>query len=156
VRNRRTCDDRRRHRQRHVKIAGLHPAYPGILWASPERCRQRCSGLSSIGVICRLPSSGADPDNRLIFRAISAPYVFRTADLWENLDSARHSPGHQSVRGYAHVIKEDLVQPNLLFLGTEFGPLRLNRRRERRGQQFKGSRFPAVAVRDLAIATARE
>ena len=25
------------------------------------------------------------------------------------------------MRGYAHVIKEDLVNPNLLFLGTEFG-----------------------------------
>ena len=27
----------------------------------------------------------------------------------------------KGVRGYAHVIKEDLVKPNLLFLGTEFG-----------------------------------
>jgi photosystem II stability/assembly factor-like uncharacterized protein len=79
-----------------------------------------------------------------------APYVFRTADYgktWAPLVTAQDVKG---VRGYAHVIKEDLVQPNLLFLGTEFG-LFVSVDGGKAWAQFKGGRFPAVAVRDLAI-----
>ncbi len=79
-----------------------------------------------------------------------APYVFRTADFgktWTPLVNAQDVKG---VRGYAHVIKEDLVQPNLLFLGTEFG-LFVSIDGGKAWAQFKGSHFPAVAVRDLAI-----
>jgi len=79
-----------------------------------------------------------------------APYVFRTADYgktWTPLVTAQEVKG---VRGYAHVIKEDLVQPNLLFLGTEFG-LFVSIDGGKAWAQFRGSRFPAVAVRDLAI-----
>jgi photosystem II stability/assembly factor-like uncharacterized protein len=79
-----------------------------------------------------------------------APYVFRTADYgktWTPLVTAQEVKG---VRGYAHVIKEDLVQPNLLFLGTEFG-LFVSIDGGKVWAQFRGSRFPAVAVRDLAI-----
>jgi hypothetical protein len=79
-----------------------------------------------------------------------APYVFRTADYgktWTPLVTAQEVKG---VRGYAHVIKEDLVQPNLLFLGTEFG-LFVSIDGGKAWAQFKGARFPAVAVRDLAI-----
>jgi photosystem II stability/assembly factor-like uncharacterized protein len=79
-----------------------------------------------------------------------APYVFRTADFgqtWTPLVTPQELKG---VRGYAHVIKEDLVQPNLLFLGTEFG-LYVSIDGGKAWAQFKGGRFPAVAVRDLAI-----
>ncbi|HEY8649354.1 MAG TPA: hypothetical protein VIL70_00410, partial [Chthoniobacterales bacterium] len=79
-----------------------------------------------------------------------APYVFRTTDYgrtWTPLITAQDARG---VRGYAHVIKEDLVQPNLLFLGTEFG-LYVSIDGGKAWAQFKGSRFPAVAVRDLAL-----
>jgi photosystem II stability/assembly factor-like uncharacterized protein len=79
-----------------------------------------------------------------------APYVFRTTDYgqtWTPLITAQDA---KDVRGYAHVIKEDLVQPNLLFLGTEFG-LYVSIDGGKAWAQFKGSRFPAVAVRDLAI-----
>ncbi len=44
-------------------------------------------------------------------------YIYRTTDLgqsWEALTD-------DSLTGYAHIICEDLVNPNLLFLGTEFG-----------------------------------
>src|SRR5881409_1001759 len=47
------------------------------------------------------------------------PYAYKSTDFgatWTPL-VAPDSP----VRGYAHVIKEDPVNPNLLFLGTEFG-----------------------------------
>jgi photosystem II stability/assembly factor-like uncharacterized protein len=79
-----------------------------------------------------------------------APYVYRTTDYgqsWTPLVTPQDSKG---IRGYAHVIKEDLVQGNLLFLGTEFG-LYVSVDGGKSWAQFKGSRFPAVAVRDLAI-----
>src|SRR5881628_69520 len=79
-----------------------------------------------------------------------APYVFRTTDhgkTWTPLVTPQESRG---VRGYAHVVKEDLVQPKLLFLGTEFG-LFVSIDGGKNWAQFKGNRFPAVAVRDLAI-----
>ncbi len=79
-----------------------------------------------------------------------APYVFRTTDFgqtWTPLLTGQESKG---VRGYAHVIKEDLVQPDLLFLGTEFG-LSVSIDGGKTWAAFKGSRFPAVAVRDLAV-----
>lgn len=45
------------------------------------------------------------------------PYVFRTRDAgktWQPLAT-------NDIRGFAHVIREDLVNPDLLFLGTEYG-----------------------------------
>jgi photosystem II stability/assembly factor-like uncharacterized protein len=80
-----------------------------------------------------------------------APYVFKTTDYgktWTPLVGAQDAKG---VRGYAHVIKEDLVKPDLLFLGTEFG-LWVSIDGGKNWAQFKGNHFPAVAVRDLAIA----
>ena len=54
------------------------------------------------------------------------------------------------MRGYAHVIKEDTVNPDLLFLGTEFG-LWISVDGGQRWAQYKGSHFPPVAVRDLVV-----
>ena len=79
-----------------------------------------------------------------------APYLFKTTDYgktWTPLVSAQDLKG---VRGYAHVIKEDLVKPDLLFLGTEFG-LWVSIDGGKNWAQFKGNHFPAVAVRDLAV-----
>src|SRR6266487_265651 len=79
-----------------------------------------------------------------------APYVFKTTDYgktWTPLVTARDP---KAVRGYAHVIKEDLVKPDLLFLGTEFG-LWVSIDGGKTWGQFKGNHFPAVAVRDLAV-----
>ena len=78
------------------------------------------------------------------------PYVFKTTDYgktWTPLVSAQDIKG---VRGYAHVIKEDAVKPDLLFLGTEFG-LWVSIDGGKNWAQFKGNHFPAVAVRDLAV-----
>ena len=47
------------------------------------------------------------------------PYVYKTTDYgktWTALPVQDNG-----VRGYAHVITEDTVSPNILFLGTEFG-----------------------------------
>src|SRR5256885_6032897 len=79
-----------------------------------------------------------------------ATYVFRTTDYgktWTPLVSPQDA---KSVRGYAHVIKEDLEKSDLLFLGTEFG-LWISIDGGKSWSQFKGNHFPAVAVRDLAI-----
>jgi photosystem II stability/assembly factor-like uncharacterized protein len=79
-----------------------------------------------------------------------APYVYTTADFgktWTPLTGPRDLKG---VRGYAHVIKEDTVDSQLLFLGTEFG-LWISLDHGLHWAQFKGGHIPAVAVRDLAI-----
>jgi len=76
------------------------------------------------------------------------PYAYKSTDYGKTWTSlvATNSP----VRGYAHVIREDLVNPNLLFLGTEFG-LWVSLDGGQRWSRYKGGNFPSVAVRDLAI-----
>lgn len=76
------------------------------------------------------------------------PYVYKTVDYgktWTSLVSTE-----SNVRGYAHVIKEDLVNKQLLFVGTEFG-LWISLDGGRQWAQYKGGELPNVAVRDLAI-----
>ena len=104
-------------------------------------------------------------------------YVYRTADFgrtWQRLGAeasaalapalrgaeTSSAPANQGVgsglqagptaglRGYAHVVKEDLVKGSLLFVGTEFG-LFLTIDGGRQWAQFTG--LPPVAVRDLTI-----
>jgi photosystem II stability/assembly factor-like uncharacterized protein len=76
------------------------------------------------------------------------PYAYKTTDYgktWKALPVQEND-----VRGYAHVITEDTVDPNLLFLGTEFG-LWISTDGGQRWGQYKGSNFPAVAVRDIVV-----
>ncbi|HKD54187.1 MAG TPA: hypothetical protein VKB72_08185 [Steroidobacteraceae bacterium] len=78
------------------------------------------------------------------------PYVYVTTDYgksWKALVDAKDVKG---VRGYAHVIKEDTVDPQLLFLGTEYG-LWISVDGGAHWAQFKGGHMPTVAVRDLAV-----
>ncbi|HUE40626.1 MAG TPA: hypothetical protein VMO75_01735 [Chthoniobacterales bacterium] len=79
-----------------------------------------------------------------------APYVFKTTDYGKTWTPLITPQDAKSVRGYAHVIKEDVVKPDLLFVGTEFG-LWVSIDGGKDWAQFKGNHFPAVAVRDLAI-----
>ncbi|HTM58033.1 MAG TPA: hypothetical protein VL123_06430 [Candidatus Udaeobacter sp.] len=72
-------------------------------------------------------------------------YVYSTSDYgktWKALATP-------DLRGYAHTVKQDLVNPNLLFLGTELG-LFISVDGGAQWAQFKGN-LPNVAVRDLAI-----
>ncbi len=78
------------------------------------------------------------------------PYVYRTRDYGKTWTALVSPADEKSVRGYAHVIKEDLKSPNLLFLGTEFG-LFISIDGGERWAQFKGGQLPDVAVRDLTI-----
>ena len=77
-----------------------------------------------------------------------SPYVYKTTDFgksWTPIVGAS-----STVRGYAHVVKEDLVNKDLLFVGTEMG-LWVSPDGGSQWAQYKGGDFPNVAVRDLAI-----
>ena len=76
------------------------------------------------------------------------PYAYRTTDYgktWTPLIAA-----DAPVRGYAHVIREDLVNRDLLFLGTELG-LWISIDGGKQWAQYKGGDLPNVAVRDLVV-----
>jgi photosystem II stability/assembly factor-like uncharacterized protein len=78
-------------------------------------------------------------------RANWTPYAFMTEDYgktWKSLVT-------KDIDGFAHVIEQDHVNKNLLFLGTEFGfYFSLNRGKE----WIKWNPgFPTVPVRDLAV-----
>ena len=76
------------------------------------------------------------------------PYAYKSTDFGKTWSPVVTPDG--GVRGYAHVLKEDLVNPNLLFMGTEFG-LWVSMDGGARWARYKGGDMPAVAVRDLAI-----
>ncbi|MGO8797275.1 MAG: WD40/YVTN/BNR-like repeat-containing protein [Candidatus Sulfotelmatobacter sp.] len=76
------------------------------------------------------------------------PYVYKTTDYGQTWTAL---PAQESgVRGFAHVIKEDAVDRNVLFLGTEFG-LWISVDGGQRWAQYKGTDFPAAPVDDIAI-----
>ena len=76
------------------------------------------------------------------------PWVYRTTDFGKSW--TRIVAPAQDVHGYAHVIKEDTVRKDLLFLGTELG-LWISVDNGKNWAAFKGGDFPSVAVRDLQI-----
>ena len=73
------------------------------------------------------------------------PYLFKTMDYGQTWVSI----ADENVKGFCHVILEDLVNPELLFLGTEFG-LFVSIDGGKVWSQFKGN-MPKVPVRDLVI-----
>ncbi len=76
------------------------------------------------------------------------PYVYKTTDFgktWTKLVA-----DDSGVRGFAHVVREDLVNRELLFVGTEFG-LWISLDGGKQWAQYKGGDLPNVPVRDLAI-----
>ncbi len=75
-----------------------------------------------------------------------ATHVYRTEDFgrtWTSLASP-------DLKGFAHVVKQDPVQPGLLYLGTEAG-LFLSIDAGAHWAAFKGGDFPPVPVRDLVV-----
>jgi photosystem II stability/assembly factor-like uncharacterized protein len=76
------------------------------------------------------------------------PYVYKTTDYGKSWSPI--IPANSKVRGYAHVVKQDLVNPELLFVGTEFG-LWISVDGGKQWALYKGGDLPSVAVRDLAI-----
>ena len=76
------------------------------------------------------------------------PFVYKTTDFGQTWTPLVAEGG--PVRGYAHVVKEDLVNKDLLFVGTEMG-LWISLDGGKQWAQYKGGEMPNVAVRDLAI-----
>ncbi|MDX1571055.1 MAG: hypothetical protein R3200_11260 [Xanthomonadales bacterium] len=74
-----------------------------------------------------------------------ATYVFRSDDFGKNWRALNT----ESVRGYAWVIKQDPVNPELLYLGTEFG-LFLSLDGGANWARFREN-LPPVAVHDIVI-----
>jgi photosystem II stability/assembly factor-like uncharacterized protein len=73
------------------------------------------------------------------------PYLFMTTDggqQWKSLVTP-------DIAGYAYCVRQDLVNPDLLFLGTEFG-LFISIDRGASWARFD-SNFPKVAVHDMVI-----
>ncbi len=68
-----------------------------------------------------------------------SPWVYKTTDYGETW--TRIVAPEQGVRGYAHVIKEDVEDPRILFLGTEFG-LWISVDGGGAWAEFKGRRLP--------------
>jgi hypothetical protein len=74
------------------------------------------------------------------------PYVYRTEDYgrtWTSLAADLPDPG------YLHVVREDPVNPDLLYVGSEFG-LFLSFDRGKGWIPFRNG-FPTVAVRDIQV-----
>ena len=76
------------------------------------------------------------------------PYAFKTTDYGKTWRPIVSQTG--PVVGYAHVVKEDPVNQELLFLGTELG-LWVSLDGGKQWAQYKGGDLPNVAVRDLVI-----
>jgi len=72
-------------------------------------------------------------------------YAFRTTDFgrsWVSIGAG--------IDGFAHTIEDDPVEPNLLFVGTEFG-LFVSTDAGRSWKKWRAGGFPTVPVHELAI-----
>ena len=76
------------------------------------------------------------------------PYVYRTTDFGRSW--TRIAGPAQGLRGYAHVVREDSVRGDILFVGTELG-LWMTIDGGANWAQFRPGNFPNVAVRDIAL-----
>jgi photosystem II stability/assembly factor-like uncharacterized protein len=74
------------------------------------------------------------------------PYIFKSEDFGRTWVSLR---GDLPEYGYLHTVRESPLNPNLLFVGSEFG-LFVSADGGRKWIPYKGD-FPTVAVRDIQI-----
>jgi photosystem II stability/assembly factor-like uncharacterized protein len=73
-------------------------------------------------------------------------YVFKTTDFGQTWKPLMTS----ALEGYAHVVRQDLESPDLLFLGTEQG-LFITVDGGASWARYTGGDFPKVAIRDMTI-----
>ncbi|MGN6789701.1 MAG: VPS10 domain-containing protein [Rhodanobacteraceae bacterium] len=78
------------------------------------------------------------------------PYIFKTTDYGRSWTALVTPANDKGMRGFVHVIKPDLVDPRLLFAGTEFG-LWISPDDGGHWAQYKGGDFPDVPVHDLVV-----
>ena len=95
-------------------------ARPGPTWSATSPNLPKNSWVSWVQASNFEPGTAYATFDRHTFGDMTA-YLYKTTDFgktWTPLVTPQEISG---VQGYAHVIKEDVVKPNLLFLGTEFG-----------------------------------
>ncbi len=152
---------------RYGSIIGLteSPVQAGLLYAGSDdgiisvtedgganwRSIRRFRGVPDMSLIEDLVASVHDADVAYAVidnhkRGDYKPYVLKTNDRGRSWTSIT---GNLPVRGSAHTIAEDHVDPNLLFVGTEFG-LFFTQDGGDTWHALK-SNFPTIAVRDLEI-----
>ena len=115
------------------------------------RQNMRFRGVPDMSLIEDVQASMHDDD--VVYMAIDnhkrgdyKPYVLKSSDRGRSWSSIS---GNLPERGSAHTIVEDHVDPDLLFVGTEFGVFFTQDGGEN-WHQLKGN-FPTIAVRDLEI-----
>jgi hypothetical protein len=75
------------------------------------------------------------------------PYLLKTTDFgltWSRL-------GTEVLKGYCHVVKEDLINPDLLFSGTEFGLFISTNKGVNWAKMDHNNNVPFCAIRDIKI-----
>jgi photosystem II stability/assembly factor-like uncharacterized protein len=112
-------------------VAGV-PALPARTWVSGIEASRHAAGTAYVAFDGHMTGD-------------VKPYVFRTTDFGATW-TALATP---DIRGYVHVVKEDPLNPALLFVGTEFG-LFVSIDGGAKWAQFTAN-LPNVAVRDIAI-----
>jgi hypothetical protein len=142
------------------------PLIPGVIWAGTDdgnvqltrdggrtwtNLRSAIPGVPPFTWVSRVTPSRFDPAVAYVsfdghrsddFKA----YVFKTSDYgrtWANITN--NIPGHEPV----YVVTEDLRNPNLLFVGTEFSVYATVDGGRSYHRLMNG--FPTVAVHDLVI-----
>ena len=118
----------------------------GANWRSVRRFR----GVPDMSLVEDIITSRHDANRAYaVFdnhkRGDHQPYVFRTDDQGRNW---RPISSNLPERGSAHTIAEDPVDPNLLFVGTEFG---LFFSQSAGSEWVKLETLPTIAVRDVEI-----
>lgn len=78
------------------------------------------------------------------------PMLYKVSNYGATWTALATPKDPKTVRGYAHVLREDPVKPGLLYAGTELG-LWVSLDDGAHWAQFKGGDFPSVAVRDLVV-----
>jgi photosystem II stability/assembly factor-like uncharacterized protein len=109
------------------------PGAPAGAWVSRVAASHHDAGTAYVTI----------DDHR---RGDMKPYLWRTRDFgatWESLVT-------EAIEGYAWVITEDPVNPNLLFLGTEWG-LWISLDGGRQWARFEGGLPKRVAVHDVVV-----
>ncbi len=109
------------------------PGLPRGTWVSSIEVSRHAPGTAYVTI---------DDHRRGDFR----PHLFRTRDwgqTWQSLVN-------ETIEGYAWVIKEDPILPDLLYLGTEWG-LWISLDGGAQWARFEGGMPRRVAVHDLAI-----
>lgn len=146
------------------------PGEDGVLWVGTDdgNVQLTCDGGSSWTNVARnlkgVPArSGvsfvhaSNHANGRVFVALDRhmegdmqPYLQRSDDYGKSFTPLLSNKAPKGVRGYVHVVKDDPVAANVLYVGTEFG-LFVSIDSGATFAEYKGSNFPSVAVRDLVI-----